>query len=153
MNEELKAIPYHASIRLRLTHFKQLKDTKGDLIGREVKCEVKKNKVAPPMRNMTYTIHWGGKPGAWIDEAETMWDGGIRSEVLKKVSAQKYMFTYSSGEQVEFTKKVFKNLVDEDENFVNEFKDALAKSYIITSDNLLESEIIIEDAPDDEGLE
>ena len=149
-----KAIPYHASIRLRLNHFKQIKDSSGDLIGRVIKCEVKKNKVAPPMRTMYYTIRWGDKPGAWIENSETLWDSGIRCEILTKVTAQKYKFVYpSTKEEVEFTKRAFANLIEEDENFFDEYKTALSEKYIITSSNISEDEVTIEDSPDSEGME
>ena len=154
INNGMKAIPYHASVRLRLSHFKQIKDKNGDLIGRIVKCEVKKNKVAPPMRTMYYTIRWGDKPGAWIDDAETMWDSGIRSGVLEKVTAQKYRFVYpSTGEEVEMVRRVFNDIIVNDENFKDEFKTALANSYIITAENITEDDVMIVDSPDEEGLE
>lgn len=149
-----KAIPYHASIRLRLNHFKQIKDKNGDLIGRIIKCEVKKNKVAPPMRTMYYTIRWGDKPGAWVDDSETLWDSAIRSEVLKKVTAQKYMMiSPSTKKEIELTRRTFNNLVETDENFLNDLKTLLSEKYIITSKNILEEDVVIEEASSEEGLE
>jgi len=144
----MKAIPYHASIRLKLTHFQQIKDADKDLVGRIVKCEVKKNKIAPPSRTMYYTIRWGDTLGAWIDPRETMWDSAIRKGIFTKVTAQKYSFKTSVGEELEFTRKAFNDLI-EDENFSSEIKLALANSFIITSKSSSSEDVIFEDVGED----
>lgn len=143
------AIKYGASIRLWLSHFKQIKDGDKDLIGRIVKCDVKKNKVAPPSRSINYTIRWGDEPGAWIDPSETMWNFGIQKGVLKGVTKLKYSFKMSTGDVLEFTHKSFSKLISEDENFEKEIKSALADAYIITTKNVSAEEITIEDAGED----
>lgn len=132
-----RAIPYHASVRLRLNHFKKLVDpTTKDEIGKIVQCKVEKNKVAPPMRTIYYYLSWGTKPGAWIDVPESLWDAGIRSGVLKKVNNQKYSFTSTSTKKdIELTKKSFAKILDEEE-FASEFKTTLANAYIITAENI-----------------
>jgi len=143
------AIKYGASIRLWLTHFKQIKDGQKDLIGRIVKCDVKKNKVAPPSRSVYYTIRWGDEPGAWIDPAETMWTSGIQKGVFKNVTKQKYSFKTSNGDVLEFTHKSFAKLINEDENFLDEIKLALAAAYIITTKNVTAEDITYDDAGED----
>jgi hypothetical protein len=133
-------------------HYAQIKDKNGDLVGRTIKCEVKKNKVAPPMRTMYYTIRWGEKPGAWIEEAETLWDSAIKCGVLTKVTAQKYRFkSPSTNENIDLTKRAFSSMIGEDENFVDDFKSALSEKYIITADNIADT--VIEEVSDEEGIE
>jgi recombination protein RecA len=139
------AIPFHASVRLRLNHYKELKDLRTkNKIGRVVKCEVKKNKVAPPMRTVYYTIRWGDRPGAWVDEPAGILDAADTANIFEKVTAQKWKFAGKT-----FTKKTFAGLLD-DEEFYNKVKEVLCEKYIITAKNISD-DISLEDADPNEG--
>lgn len=54
-----KAIPFHASVRVRLGSGSPVKDSKGNIIGIHVTVSIKKNKVGPPFKKCEFDIIFG----------------------------------------------------------------------------------------------
>lgn len=82
-----QAIPFHASVRIRLNSGKALTNADGNEVGILVKSQVKKNKVAVPFRKSEFEIHFG----KGIVEHEQLFD------VLRVAGAQ----TLDDGHAVE----------------------------------------------------
>jgi len=64
------AIPFHSSVRLRLSSGQPVKNKKGEIIGSKVIVTLKKNKVAYPHRKCEFEIHFG----RGIYESEALFD-------------------------------------------------------------------------------
>ncbi len=64
------AIPFHASVRIKLGAGSKLKNKAGDIIGINVSAKTIKNKVSPPFRSCNFEIHFG----VGIKEHEQLFD-------------------------------------------------------------------------------
>ena len=53
-----KALPFHASTRLRLKNLGQIKDTKKNTIGMKMRAQVIKNRLGPPMRHADFELYF-----------------------------------------------------------------------------------------------
>jgi len=108
-----KAIPFHASTRIKLGAGQQIKDG-DDVIGIHVSAKTIKNKVAPPFRKIDFEIHFG----VGIKEHEQIFDmlrkngpaviGGKEIEVAGTGSWKTFSVTDTKTGEVLIEKKFHK---------------------------------------------
>jgi hypothetical protein len=65
-----RAIPFHASVRIKLGAGKEIKNDKDETVGIHVNAKTIKNKVSPPFRKCDFRIYFG----VGIKEHEELFD-------------------------------------------------------------------------------
>jgi recombination protein RecA len=134
-----KAIPFHASVRIKLGAGQKIENKDKEVIGIHVSAKTIKNKVAPPFRTVNFEIHFG----KGIREHEQVFDllrkhgseeiDGKSIEVSGSGSWKTFSVTDTSTGEVLIEKKFYK--ID----FGGVMRDPAYSSYI---DNLLESALV-----------
>lgn len=155
-----KSIPYHSSIRIKLTSGTQVKDKAGNVIGIHVIATVKKNKVAPPFKKCEFDIIFGrgivedeyifDEVRAYCKENKGVTSGGINVNISGEGAWKELMVTDTATGEVIAEKKFYKS------EFGDLMRDEKYKKYVMIAidgaltinpglvENLIEEELDIE---------
>jgi len=89
------AVPFHSSIRLRLT---KITDIKRDdaVIGITVQAQLKKNKIAPPARKCTFDIYFD----KGIDDESSWMDNLVAKGVIRRPTKITYEIDLPNAESI-----------------------------------------------------
>jgi len=105
-----KALPFHASTRIRLKNTGQIK--KGnDVIGMKMKAQVIKNRLGPPMRHADFELYFE----SGIDN-EGSWLQVMKDHKLVKQGGAWYTMNNHKGKEIKFQSKDWPQYL-EDEDF------------------------------------
>jgi recombination protein RecA len=124
-----KAIPFHASVRLRLKSMGQIKvkkDGVDQVIGIKTRCQVVKNRLGPPLKSIDYDIYFESgidNYGGWLNVMKTYG--------LVNAAGAWYTYTKSDGTEVKFLSKDFQSKLEEDEKLKDEIYQAICDAYIL----------------------
>ena len=94
-----KALPFHASTRLRLKNLGQIKDTKKNTIGMKMRAQVIKNRLGPPMRHADFELYFE----TGIDD-DGSWLHVMKDHNLVKQGGAWYTLKYE-GKEIKFQSK------------------------------------------------
>jgi recombination protein RecA len=124
-----KAIPFHASVRLRLKSVGQIKakDANGieQIIGIKTRVQVIKNRMGPPLKSIDYDIYFESgidNYGGWLEV--------MKDYKLVTQAGAWYTYTKAGGGQVKFLSKDFQNTLESDPALKDEIYNAICEAYI-----------------------
>ena len=95
-----KALPFHASTRIRLKNVGQIKDKKNNTIGMKMRAQVIKNRLGPPMRHADFELYFE----TGIDN-EGSWLQMMKAHKLVKQGGAWYTMNDHNGKEIKFQSK------------------------------------------------
>ena len=95
-----KALPFHASTRIRLKNVGQIKDKKNNTIGMKMRAQVIKNRLGPPMRHADFELYFE----SGIDN-EGSWLKVLKEHKLVKQGGAWYTMDDHNGKEIKFQSK------------------------------------------------
>tara|TARA_R100001377_G_scaffold39610_1_gene22104 strand:+ start:94 stop:1191 length:1098 start_codon:yes stop_codon:yes gene_type:complete len=103
-----KALPFHASTRIRLKNMGQIKDAKKNTIGIKIKAQVIKNRLGPPLRSAEFPLFFD----KGIDDYGS-WLGIMKDHKLVKQAGAWYSYTDQNEKEHKFQSKDFGALISD----------------------------------------
>jgi len=131
-----KALPFHASIRVRLKNTGQIKDTKKNTVGIKMKAQVIKNRLGPPMRVAEFPLYFD----TGIDDYGS-WLSVMKDHKIVKVAGAWYTLSdvdLKTGEVIKehkFQSKDFEKLMDENPELKQNCYDRICDACILKYDS------------------
>ena len=104
-----KALPFHASTRIRLKNKGQIKDSKKNVIGMTILAQVVKNRLGPPLRKAEFPLYFESgvdDDGSWLQV--------MKDHNLVKVGGAWYTLKYGD-EVLKFQSKEWSKMLEKDE--------------------------------------
>ena len=101
-----KALPFHASTRIRLKNKGQIKDSKNNTLGMNITAQVIKNRLGPPLRRADFPLYFD----KGIDD-KASWLQVMKEYKIVKQAGAWYTYTYN-GDDIKFQSKDFEELMN-----------------------------------------
>ena len=101
-----KALPFHASTRIRLKNMGQIKDSKKNVLGMKCRAQIVKNRLGPPLRHADYDMYFDrgiDNYGAWLTV--------LKEHKLIKSGGAWYTLTDQDGKDHKFMSKDWEELI------------------------------------------
>jgi len=105
-----KALPFHASTRIRLKNMGQIKvGAKNDVIGMKCRAQIIKNRLGPPLRHADFNLYFD----SGIDDMGS-WLTVLKDHKLLKIAGAWYTLEYK-GKDIKFQSKDFEKKIEEND--------------------------------------
>ncbi len=135
-----KGIPFHASVRLRLSSIGAIKakrEGRDEIVGSRVKAKLVKNRVGPPLRECEYEVYFD----SGIDDYSS-WLTTMKEYNLVSQSGAWYSWTNKdTGEIIKFQSKEFVEKIMSDPKLYDMVYDEIADKVIMKYQQLDEARI------------
>ena len=105
-----KALPFHASTRIRLKNKGLIKDTKKNVIGMTILAQVIKNRLGPPLRKAEFPLYFE----SGVDD-EGSWLQVLKDHNLVKVGGAWYTMKDHNDEEIKFQSKDWAEKLEDEE--------------------------------------
>jgi recombination protein RecA len=135
-----KALPFHASTRIRLKNKGRITDTKKNVLGMTILAQVVKNRLGPPLRHAEFPLYFESgidDIGSWLEV--------MKKHKLVKSAGAWYTYTDVAGEEYKFQSKDFLKILEEN-SLKDEVYDRICDKVILKYDikDMDESELVKE---------
>jgi len=101
-----KALPFHASTRIRLKNMGQIKDTAKNVLGMKCRAQIVKNRLGPPLRHADYDMYFDrgiDNYGGWLTV--------MKEHKLVKSGGAWYTLVDQNGDEHKFMSKDWEELI------------------------------------------
>ena len=101
-----KALPFHASTRIRLKNMGQIKDSGKNVLGMKCRAQIVKNRLGPPLRHADYDMYFDrgiDNYGGWLTV--------MKEHKLVKVGGAWYTLVDQNGDEHKFQSKDWEELI------------------------------------------
>ena len=141
-----KALPFHASTRIRLKNKGRITDSKKNVLGMTILAQVVKNRLGPPLRHAEFPLYFESgidDIGSWLEV--------MKKHKLVKSAGAWYTYTDVAGEEYKFQSKDFLKVLKEN-SLKDEVYDRICDKVILKYDikDMDESELVKEEVEGDE---
>ena len=141
-----KALPFHASTRIRLKNKGQIKDTKKNTIGMTITSQVIKNRLGPPLRRADFPLYFD----RGIDD-KSSWLQVMKEYKLLKQTGAWYTIEHE-GEDIKFQSKDFESILEKHDGLADVLYEKICSVLILKYDTsaLGLDDVVETDEPADE---
>lgn len=121
-----KALPFHSSVRIRLSTIKKLKDKDGQEIGCVCQAKIVKNRMGPPNRVVTFDIYYDSGIADYAS-----WIKVLKEKKIIRQAGAYCKYTKDNGEEIQFQSGTFVEMMESDEELKTEIYGKICDALIM----------------------
>jgi recombination protein RecA len=122
-----KAIPFSASVILRLAKVGKIKNAAGDVVGVRVKADLKKNRLGPPDRAIELEVYYD----RGIDDI-TSWIKYLKEKGIIDGTMAKFTYVDLNGEEHTFKGSAWREFTEQNPEIFKEMYERLSDTMIMS---------------------